>query len=747
MKIKMNMKQKMNLIVISFLVLWVGCISFISVFAMQNKIDDAKYEYSKHKISEMMSIIDFQIDKIEKDNAYLVKKFNSDEKIELDDKIRKDIDAFYAIDKEKNIVFKKILSQEERLNSLDIKLYYIDGKNRTGFANIDGDPAIISMTKGEQDKSYISVCLLNKERLQDFKIKGNDGDSILFLTKNNNLFLEEINDIGDRKKTKVYSRTPLDTTKAISNFVINDYFNTPTVNITYNFDKEVGPYINEIGSNFDMGIAAINVVFMVLFIYLLNLKVFSRLEKIQHEIDRLDEYKTNKNVHNDEFKLLEENLSSVINSLSGYKEQVDFYSKYDNLTGLMKREIFIYEGDRYISESEEGIIGLIYINLDGFSNYNNSYGYLKGDEILTRVAKILTASIDEDSLLSRIGGDEFGILIKNIRSQEYMEQYVKDLLKSLNSLKLNDEYNQFISASVGICIKEAKGTTTTFEMLNNAYLAMISVKERAKNSYEFFEDFLKNEITIEMMHQGIKNGEIQLYYQPKVNSTTNRIDGVEALIRWFHPTKGYIPPPKFIKVAEETGYIITLGEWILNEACKQIKELNDRFNTDVKVAVNVSSIQFMQANFVELLKKALLKWGLSPECLELELTETVGVYNSREVISKFEEISDLGVSIAIDDFGTGYSSFKYLQQYKVNTIKIDRSFIQDIENDSGIVKSIIELSHNLGFKVVAEGIENFAQSQKLKQLDCDYFQGFFFYKPISLTSLSEIIEKYELLRY
>ncbi|SHJ74751.1 diguanylate cyclase (GGDEF) domain-containing protein [Clostridium cavendishii DSM 21758] len=742
---KMNLKDKMNLIVISFLVLWVGCISFISIFVMRNRIDDAKYEYSKVNIDTIMTKIDTKIENFENDNNELAKKVKLTKKIEVKDLLEKDIQAFYVMDKEKNILFKTTAS-DESLNNLDIKLYYIDGKSRTGITNIDGYPALVSMTKDEMEKVYISVSILKQGNLDDFNIKDSEGYGILFLTKNNNLFLEELKDVGVRKREKVYARVPLGTTKVISNFVINDYFNKPTVNVNYNFDKQVGPYITKIDSNFYMAIGAINVIFLGLFIYLLNLKVFSRLEKIQHEIDRLDEYKTNKGVHNDELKSLEENLSSVINSLAGYKEQVDFYSKYDNLTGLMKREIFIYEGDQYISEHEDGIIGLIYINLDGFSNYNNSYGYLKGDEILIRVAKILNENIDENSLLSRIGGDEFGILVKTIKSEEYMEKYVKDLLKLLNEFKINDEYNQFISASVGICVKDSKDTTT-FEMLNNAYLAMISVKERVKNSYEFFEDFLKNEITIEMMHNGIKNGEIQLYYQPKVNSITNRIDGVEALIRWFHPIKGYIPPPKFIKVAEETGYIITLGDWVLNEACKQIKELNDRFSTEVKVAVNVSSIQFMQNDFVDLLKQALTKWDLNARYLELELTESVGVYNSREVISKFEEINELGVSIAIDDFGTGYSSFKYLQQYKVNTIKIDRSFVQDIENDSGIVKSIIELSHNLGFKVVAEGIENFAQSQKLKQLECDYFQGFFFYKPISVNILSEIIEKYELLRY
>jgi EAL domain-containing protein (putative c-di-GMP-specific phosphodiesterase class I) len=287
--------------------------------------------------------------------------------------------------------------------------------------------------------------------------------------------------------------------------------------------------------------------------------------------------------------------------------------------------------------------------------------------------------------------------------------------------------------------------TTNFQILNNTCLAMVSVKEREKNNCQFFKGYLKNEITVDMIENGIKNGEIEVYYQPKVNSFTNEIDGVEVLVRWFHPNLGYIPPVKLIKVAEDTGYISTLGKWILNKACSDLKELNEVCNTKIRVSVNISPIQFMEKEFVNELKEIMNRWQLNPIDLELEFTKDIENYNFAEVISKFEEINELGIGIIIDNFDAENSSFKHFQQYKVDTIKLDRNLVKELEKDDEIMKSIIEISHILGFKVVAKGVENFIQAQRLVQLSCDFFQGYFFYKPMPFNNLIDIIEKYKVI--
>lgn len=274
---------------------------------------------------------------------------------------------------------------------------------------------------------------------------------------------------------------------------------------------------------------------------------------------------------------------------------------------------------------------------------------------------------------------------------------------------------------------------------------MVSVKEREKNNCQFFKGYLKNEITVDMIENGIKNGEIELYYQPKVNSFTNEIDGVEVLVRWFHPNLGYIPPVKLIKVAEDTGYISTLGKWILNKACSDLKELNEVCNTKIRVSVNISPIQFMEKEFVNELKEIMNRWQLNPIDLELEFTKDIENYNFAEVISKFEEINELGIGIIIDNFDAENSSFKHFQQYKVDTIKLDRNLVKELEKNDEIMKSIIEISHILGFKVVAKGVENFIQAQRLVQLSCDFFQGYFFYKPMPFNNLIDIIEKYKVI--
>lgn len=480
--------------------------------------------------------------------------------------------------------------------------------------------------------------------------------------------------------------------------------------------------------------------FLFVFIKILNVKIFKKMKNIESELTGLNQ---GVNIERPKFiniNYIEDSMKQILNSIYEYKDKINYYSKYDNLTGLMNRNTFIEEVDSEIEKAVEKNLCLIYMNLDGFSYYNNNFGYHKGDEILKDVAEVISSKVvGRNSLISRIGGDEFAIFLTDQEAIENICTYVENLILSVNSIQNNTNAG-FVSVSLGICMKN-KNDKSAAAMMNNAYLAMNIIKEREKNSYEFFSSNNKKEITLDMIEKAMENGNIQLHYQPKVNLKTNQIDGVEALVRWFDDELGYISPGAFIKVAEDTGYIITLGEWILNKAIKDIHALNKELKTNISVAVNVSPIQFLQKAFVGKVTNALESVGMDAKNLELEMTEGIGLFNSKDVVQKFEDISNLGVSIAIDDFGTGYSSVAYLKEFKIDTIKIDRSFVIQGEKNRNIVRYIIDVSKNLGFKVVAEGVEDYMQARMLKELECDYIQGYFFYKPMPIVRLRESIKR------
>ena len=504
-------------------------------------------------------------------------------------------------------------------------------------------------------------------------------------------------------------------------------------------EQDIDVSVNKIifGSAGVFCVAAI--MFAYLFLRVFSYKMMAKIRVIESDLKGLFIDEDNRGMLDTSTKL-EQNIDGIIVSINEYKEKLNYSTKYDELTGLMNRSTFITELDKEIERGTKEDMILICINIDGFSYYNNNFGYHKGDEILNLVASTITRYIEVDSIIARIGGDEFAVVLKSDEINDTnIASYVEGLLIEINSIE-NTGVGGFISVSMGICTKSSKESTAA-AMMNNAYLAMTTIKERQKNSFEFFTCKNKKDITLDMIERALKRGDIQLHYQPKVNLKTNKIDGVEALVRWFDDEHGYISPFSFIKIAEDTGYIITLGEWILNKAVNDINELNKELGTDISVAVNVSPIQFLQKSFLEKVKNAINNSGIDPRNLELELTESIGLFNSHDVVKKFEDISSLGVSIAIDDFGTGYSSIKYLKEFKINTIKIDRSFIMQGEKNRSIVRYIIDVSKTLGFRVVAEGVEDYMQARMLKELDCDYIQGYFFYKPMPVIRLREFVKR------
>ncbi|MFR5265636.1 putative bifunctional diguanylate cyclase/phosphodiesterase [Clostridium sp.] len=490
--------------------------------------------------------------------------------------------------------------------------------------------------------------------------------------------------------------------------------------------------------------AVISLLFIILLFKIINKEFFHKIQCLENRIKGIlgesdKPKKIIKNLNTDSIDYIENNIDTIISSVHEYKEIVNYYSKYDSLTTLINRETFIKEGD--IEIGNEKVFALIYINLDGFSYYNNNFGYVKGDEILREVSRTILKYGGSNNMVARIGGDEFAILIKDKKIFNDLQNYTEKLIEKINEIKLHDK-ESFVSASIGIAIKNKRDKNTT-ELINNAYLAMISVKENGKNSYEVFTASHKKEITIDMIQKALYNGDIQIHYQPKVNIKKNEVDGVEALVRWFDKEKGYISPMDFIKVAEDTGFIITFGDWVFRNAVRDIKKMNDELGKEISVAINVSPIQFMQKNFVGKIKKILIEEDMNPKNVEIELTESIGIFNSKYVVSIFEQLSELGISVAIDDFGTGYSSLKYLKEFKISTIKIDKTFIQGGDKNISIIKYIIDVSKILGFSVVAEGVEEYRQAKILKNLRCDYIQGYFFYKPMAIQKLYEVVKNDE----
>lgn len=504
-------------------------------------------------------------------------------------------------------------------------------------------------------------------------------------------------------------------------------------------DEKLGLEIKEVVSTIMVKVFFIYCVLIVIgFIVLfkwLNKQFVSKIKQLESELIE----NPNTEINDKEWFNNQDNIDEMINSIHQYKDRLNYYTKYDNLTGLINRGTLIKELDREIEIDKDKKLVLAYINLDGFSYFNNNYGYSKGDEILKKVAQELSSYVTTNNIVARIGGDEFAVLLKEDDAIEEVNSYIEGLLEKINSIK-NTTKGGFVSASIGVCVKGKKEKSASV-MINNAYLAMTRVRERQKNSYEIFVKSNKKDISIEMVEKALKRGEIHIHYQPKINLRTNTIDGVEALVRWFDNEHGYISPGSFIKIAEDTGYIITLGEWILNKAVREIKQLNDELGINLSVAVNVSPIQFLQKRFVQKIKSVLSENSMPARNLELELTEGIGLFNSKDVIQKFEDISNLGVSIAIDDFGTGYSSIKYLKEFKIDTIKIDRSFIVSGEKNKNLVRYIIDVSKTLDVTVVAEGVEDYKQARMLKELDCDYIQGYFFYKPMPLVRLRELLKR------
>ncbi|MBM7649874.1 diguanylate cyclase (GGDEF)-like protein [Bacillus ectoiniformans] len=452
-------------------------------------------------------------------------------------------------------------------------------------------------------------------------------------------------------------------------------------------------------------------------------------------------------IHN--FMQMENRLHRMFSEVQAAHNNLEYLAHYDPLTHTFTRSYFIKTFQKLAKSADPNTrMALFFIDLDRFKTINDSLGHQAGDSLLIEVSSRLKAVCKENFIISRIGGDEFIVLIPQIEETLLVEQTAQTMVQ-----KLAEPYNvrgndYHLTASIGISQYPIDGTDSQ-TLLKNADMAMYSAKNNGKNNYQFYNETIKQqvlskvEIENELRHAIVRN-QLQLYYQPQIDLVTEEICGVEALIRWNHPKLGFVSPDKFISIAEETGLIIEIGEWVLQTACLDAVSWQKAGFRPVSMSVNISMRQFLHENLLDTIKENLRISGLQPSCLKLEITETVAMCQPSLVMERLQQLKQLGIELALDDFGTGYSSLNYLKKLPVDILKIDRAFINEIdqdEKDVTLVKALIEVAHSFGMTVVAEGVEMASQQAKLQSIHCDQLQGYIFSKPLPKSQIEELFQR------
>lgn len=445
-------------------------------------------------------------------------------------------------------------------------------------------------------------------------------------------------------------------------------------------------------------------------------------------------------------------IHGALSNITNRKEKelaINYLTFNDEVTGIPNRRYFVKEVVKRIKNNPNEKIALIFIDLDNFKYINDTYGHDSGDELLCEFSRIIFNMNIENSFLARYGGDEFILVKYGLHEKKQVINLLDDIIKKLSKPIIINNKEIFISLSIGISIYPIDGREIGI-LLKRADMAMYLAKINGKNRYEFFDlrilEVLNREFEIEKgLRVAIDNEEIKVVYQPKVMINTMEVIGFEALVRWNSKKFGVVSPNEFIPIAENSGLIISIGRFIIDECFKRCKELTLKTNRKFKVSINLSEVQIREEEIVSFVRETLEKYDLDADYIEFEITENIIMKSAEKNIRTLEKLKDLGISLALDDFGTGYSSLNYLRTLPIDVLKIDKSFIDGIliENKSEyIINSIVELSHCLNLSVVAEGVETKEQFEYLKNISCDIIQGYYFSKPIDFGEASKMIINY-----
>src|SRR6202167_1095345 len=433
------------------------------------------------------------------------------------------------------------------------------------------------------------------------------------------------------------------------------------------------------------------------------------------------------------------------------EERAQFFAYYDVLTGLPNRALLKDRVSKAIASARrrKDKVALLFLDLDRFKDINDSLGHAVGDLLLQEVAERLKVWGREQDTIARLGGDEFLITLTLIKDVPDAAVASERLMDAMTGAFVVQGHSLNISCSIGISMFPEHGADCE-TLIKNADAAMYAAKDSGRNNFRFFTEDMNahaaERLTLEnSLRMALAKDEFFLVYQTQMDIFSGRIIGLEALLRWQHPELGLVPPDKFIRIAENSGLIVRIGEWVMRTACCQARKWQDEGGRAVSLAVNVSAVQFRQAGFCEFIKEVLRETDLNPQYLELELTESLLLANADVTFSVLKELKSMGVTLAIDDFGTGYSSFNYLRQFRVTKLKIDRSFIQDIAvnpDDAAITSAIISMAKSLNLRVIAEGVENEAQMSFLRAHQCDEIQGYYFSKPLAVDKVADTVREH-----
>lgn len=464
--------------------------------------------------------------------------------------------------------------------------------------------------------------------------------------------------------------------------------------------------------------------------------------------------------------------SNAFNALKRQEDRLRYLAYYDPLTSLPNRRSFTEQLSRILKRSQRrgSNAALMFIDLDHFKRINDSIGHGRGDRLLVEIAKRLTIElraddainyfgepkneedIDDDNIvpgteIARLGGDEFTVVLSDVPDINHVKVVASRILHSLSQPIQLQSHNPVVTPSIGIALFPEDGTDPD-TLVRNADTAMYAAKSEGRACFRFYNERMNAKAVEQLQMEedlrlGMKRGELELRYQPQIEVPTGKAVSLEALVRWKHPKRGMISPLEFIPVAERTGQIIELGEWVMSEVARHCTYWDSLGLEDFRVCINISPLQFNQGNLPQYFSDYLAKTGISPERIELELTESAIMTDAETNIAKLSELKNLGMALAVDDFGTGYSSLSYLKRFPIDTLKIDQSFVADLDSADGaaIVDAILALAKTLQLRVIAEGIETEAQMNYLVEKNCDLLQGYYFSRPIYPEDVPTILRQ------
>jgi diguanylate cyclase (GGDEF)-like protein/PAS domain S-box-containing protein len=438
------------------------------------------------------------------------------------------------------------------------------------------------------------------------------------------------------------------------------------------------------------------------------------------------------------------------------EEKIRYQAMHDLLTGLPNRTLFNEQLSVSLTQScnSQSMLAVMFLDLDRFNTINDTLGHAVGDRLLQEVAKRLSSCLRQNDILARWGGDEFTLLVSKTNSADEVAKIAQRILNVLKPAFNLEGYSQacrstslHISSSIGITLYPQDGEDAE-TLLRNADAALHRAKQQGRNNFQFYTAAMNSQacellVLENELHHALQRREFVVYYQPQVNTTTGEITGMEALVRWQHPKFGLVAPDKFIPLAEETGLIVPIGEWVLKTACAQNKAWQDAGLSPLRVAVNLSVRQFQQPLLLNIVSQTLQETGLSPQFLELEITETIAMHNVELTKAILSELHQMGVYLSIDDFGTGYCSLGYLKQFPLHTLKIDKSFVRDLATDpqnAGIINAIMMLGRGFNLRVIAEGVETEAEKDCLRSFQCEEMQGYLSSPPLPAEEATKLLQ-------